>query len=55
LKIVIIYDILDEINKEKLIEFIVSLQQKDGSFSGDKWGKISKTLYLKHNFIIFYI
>lgn len=35
-----IYDFLDEINKEKLIEFIVNLQQQDGSFSGDKWGSL---------------
>lgn len=40
LKIVVIYDFLDEINKEKLIEFIVNLQQQDGSFSGDKWGSL---------------
>jgi prenyltransferase beta subunit len=36
---------LNEINKEKLIEFIVSLQQKDGSFSGDKWGNFFKNLF----------
>lgn len=41
-KILIIYDALNEINKEKLIEFIAGLQQEDGSFSGDKWGKILK-------------
>jgi prenyltransferase beta subunit len=41
---------LNEINKEKLIEFIVSLQQKDGSFSGDKWGNFLKNL-LKQIFL----
>jgi prenyltransferase beta subunit len=31
LKVVVIYDIVNEINKDKLIEFIVGLQQPDGS------------------------
>ena len=39
LKIAVIYDALNEINKEKLIEYISKLQKSDGSFSGDMWGK----------------
>ena len=31
LKVAVIYDIVNEINKAKLIEFIVGLQQPDGS------------------------
>ena len=34
------YDIMDEINKEKLVEFICGLQQEDGSFTGDSWGTL---------------
>ena len=30
-KIIIIYDVISEINKDKLIEFIINLQQQDGS------------------------
>ena len=32
------YDAVAEINKDKTIEFILNLQQDDGSFTGDKWG-----------------
>ena len=31
---------LDEINKEKIIDFICNLQQEDGSFAGDDWGEV---------------
>ncbi len=34
------YDIANEINREKCIEFICNLQQEDGSFAGDSWGEI---------------
>lgn len=35
------YDAVAEINKDKAIEFIVGLQQEDGSFTGDKWGNFN--------------
>jgi geranylgeranyl transferase type-2 subunit beta len=32
------YDALEVVNTDKVVEFVVSLQQEDGSFYGDKWG-----------------
>lgn len=32
---------MDQINREKLIEFITGLQREDGSFAGDSWGILS--------------
>ncbi|XP_060517045.1 geranylgeranyl transferase type-2 subunit beta [Cylas formicarius] len=34
------YDRLDAIDVEGVVKYISSLQQPDGSFSGDKWGEI---------------
>jgi len=31
---------LDKLDKEKLVNYIKSLQQEDGSFVGDKWGEV---------------
>lgn len=31
---------LDKINCDKVAQYVASLQQPDGSFSGDKWGEI---------------
>ncbi|XP_045469825.1 geranylgeranyl transferase type-2 subunit beta [Harmonia axyridis] len=39
-QILCLYDSLDEIDVEGVIKYIVSLQQPDGSFAGDKWGEI---------------
>lgn len=39
MKIAITYDALNEIDKDKLIDYIVKLQNNDGSFTGDNWGK----------------
>ena len=33
-------DTLDQLDKESLVNYIKSLQQKDGSFVGDKWGEV---------------
>lgn len=33
------YDALDKINIEKVVEFIKVRQNSDGSFTGDKWGE----------------
>jgi prenyltransferase beta subunit len=40
------YDVLHEINKDKLIEFVCGLQQADGSFAGDAWGNFYYMLNL---------
>jgi len=34
------YDSLDAIDCEKVVQFITKLQNDDGSFSGDQWGEI---------------
>ena len=31
---------LDLVNREKVISFVSSLQNEDGSFNGDKWGEV---------------
>ena len=31
---------VNEIDREKCIEYVASLQNEDGSFSGDKWGEV---------------
>ena len=38
--ILAMFDSVDEINKEKLVEFVVGLQNEDGSFSGDYAGEV---------------
>ena len=42
IQILCMLDALEEdvVDKEKIVTFIVSLQQPDGSFAGDKWGEI---------------
>lgn len=40
LQILTTYDSLNEINREAVIEFIVKLQNEDGSFNGDQWGEV---------------
>ncbi|XP_022912159.1 geranylgeranyl transferase type-2 subunit beta [Onthophagus taurus] len=39
-QILCMYDRLDVIDVEGIVKYVVSLQQPDGSFSGDKWGEI---------------
>ncbi|KAK4878838.1 hypothetical protein RN001_011344 [Aquatica leii] len=34
------YDQLDKINTDRVVDYVVSLQQPDGSFTGDKWGEV---------------
>lgn len=31
---------LDRVDKDKVAEWVISLQQEDGSFFGDKWGEV---------------
>ena len=35
-----IFDCLDEINTEAVVEYVAGLQQEDGSFVGDAWGEV---------------
>lgn len=49
-QIILIYDVMEEINKEKLIEFICGLQQEDGSFTGDSWGLVFHLLFFAIKF-----
>ena len=39
-QILVILDALDAIHKEATVNFVVSLQQPDGSVAGDEWGEI---------------
>uniref|UniRef100_A0A3B5MR72 Geranylgeranyl transferase type-2 subunit beta n=1 Tax=Xiphophorus couchianus TaxID=32473 RepID=A0A3B5MR72_9TELE len=39
-QILCLYDSLDAINVDKVVEYVKGLQQEDGSFAGDKWGEI---------------
>ena len=45
LQILTIYDALDTLNIEKIVEYIRGLQQDDGSFYGDKWGVYTYLLW----------
>lgn len=36
-----LYDELDLVDKDSVVSFVKGLQQPDGSFMGDKWGKIN--------------
>jgi geranylgeranyl transferase type-2 subunit beta len=40
IQILALSDQLHRVDAEKVATYISSLQQKDGSFSGDKWGEI---------------
>ncbi|KAI0566207.1 Rab geranylgeranyltransferase beta subunit [Gracilaria domingensis] len=40
LQVLAIYDRLDLVDAEHIMDHIASLQQSDGSFAGDKWGEI---------------
>lgn len=40
LQILALYEEVSIVNSELITNYIVSLQQSDGSFAGDKWGEI---------------
>lgn len=40
LQILCLYDALDVVNTEKIVQYITKLQNDDGSFSGDQWGEV---------------
>ena len=39
-QVLMLYDSLDLMDKKSAVEFVSSLQQPDGSFTGDKWGEL---------------
>ncbi len=39
-QILAMLDALDKVNTDKIVSYVASLQQPDGSFSGDEWGEI---------------
>ena len=39
-QIAVIFDCLEEINKEKVVNYILSLRLDNGSFMGDKCGEV---------------
>ena len=46
LQILVLYDALDTIDTTKVVSYVKSLQQEDGSFFGDMWGmSIHRSLY----------
>lgn len=49
-QILTLYDSLDSVNVDMVVEFIQNLQQEDGSFFGDKWGM--KNLVFKKKYQI---
>lgn len=51
LQILCLYDNTDAIDVDKVVEYIKCLQQEDGSFAGDKWGKYSQTVPLRALFL----
>lgn len=38
-QVLALYDSMDIIDTEGVVKFTAGLQQADGSFTGDKWGK----------------
>ncbi|XP_026476575.1 geranylgeranyl transferase type-2 subunit beta-like [Ctenocephalides felis] len=40
IQILTMYDALNEIDLEGVVRYVTSLQQNDGSFTGDKWGEV---------------
>jgi prenyltransferase beta subunit len=40
LQILSMYDALDIINVDRLVQYVKGLQLPDGSFCGDKWGEV---------------
>ena len=39
-QILCLYDALDAVDCDKIVQYIVKLQNEDGSFSGDQWGEV---------------
>jgi geranylgeranyl transferase type-2 subunit beta len=43
LQILTLYDSINVIDVNKIVEYVQSLQKEDGSFAGDIWGKVDAT------------
>lgn len=41
LQILTLYDSINVIDVNKVVEYVQSLQKEDGSFAGDIWGNVS--------------
>merc|ERR1719322_1786899 len=39
-QVALIFDCLDSINTEAVVQYIVARQLEDGSFTGDEWGEV---------------
>ena len=39
-QILALYDAFDSITVDTVVQYVVDLQQNDGSFYGDKWGEV---------------
>lgn len=44
-QVLCLYDAIEVIDVDMAVEYIKALQQTDGSFVGDKWGKRKKNLF----------
>jgi geranylgeranyl transferase type-2 subunit beta len=53
LQILVLFDALDTVDVKKIVEYVKKLQQPDGSFFGDKWGKVNKPYSYIYDYIIF--
>ena len=42
LQILTLFDCVDQFSVDKIVEYVQGLQQEDGSFCGDKWGKYQR-------------
>ena len=40
LQILVMLEATEEVNVEGVVQYVTSLQNEDGSFSGDKWGEV---------------
>lgn len=40
-QILTLYDSVSVLDIDRVVEYVKSLQQDDGSFAGDKWGELS--------------
>ena len=51
-QILALFDEIDLIDRDKTASFISSMQQTDGSFTGDKWGMCGRNYLKIHNLLL---
>lgn len=39
-KILALFDAIDTVSVDRIVQYVAGLQQPDGSFYGDKWGEV---------------